>query len=75
MPSSPRPLHLTAILIAAIVAVLLNGGAGVLALLVAGGVASVIGWVAKTKIGGQTGDILGATQICAEIAVLIVLIP
>lgn len=65
----------TAILIAAIVAVLLNGGAGVLALLVAGGVATVIGWVAKTKIGGQTGDILGATQICAEIAVLIVLIP
>ncbi|HHS93773.1 MAG TPA: adenosylcobinamide-GDP ribazoletransferase, partial [Rhodobacterales bacterium] len=29
--------------------------------------------LAKAKIGGQTGDILGATQQCAEIAALIAL--
>jgi len=55
------------------------------ALLLAGGVALPLalalaavsgGWaaVARAKIGGQTGDILGATQQLAEIAALLVLV-
>lgn len=39
--------------------------------LLAGG---VIGWIARAKIGGQTGDILGAAQQIAEIAVLMSII-
>ncbi|MBS4010581.1 MAG: adenosylcobinamide-GDP ribazoletransferase, partial [Roseovarius sp.] len=31
---------------------------------------SALGLIARAKIGGQTGDILGATQQLAEIAVL-----
>ncbi|WP_324751659.1 adenosylcobinamide-GDP ribazoletransferase [Roseovarius sp. Pro17] len=33
-----------------------------------------VGWIAKDKIGGQTGDILGATQQLVEIAVLLSII-
>ncbi|WP_223423737.1 adenosylcobinamide-GDP ribazoletransferase [Tateyamaria pelophila] len=66
---------LLAILIGATVAIGLNGSAGVLALVMATLIATMIGLLAKTKIGGQTGDILGATQLCTEIAILIVLIP
>jgi adenosylcobinamide-GDP ribazoletransferase len=32
-----------------------------------------MGWMAHRRIGGQTGDVLGATQQCAEIAVLLTL--
>ena len=42
----------------------------ILAFLVAGG----LGLVAKAKIGGQTGDILGASQQLAEIAALAVIV-
>lgn len=66
---------LIGLLIAATVAISLNSTAGALALVAAILVASLIGLIAKAKIGGQTGDILGATQLCTEIAVLIVLIP
>ncbi len=66
---------LIGILIAATVAIGLNSTTGALALVVALLVAGLIGLIAKAKIGGQTGDILGATQLCTEIAVLIVLIP
>ena len=30
----------------------------------------LVGWIAKRKIGGQTGDVLGASQQIAEIAAL-----
>jgi adenosylcobinamide-GDP ribazoletransferase len=30
--------------------------------------------LAKTKIGGQTGDVLGATQILCETAILVFLV-
>lgn len=66
---------LIGILIAATVAIGLNSTTGALALVVAIFVVGLIGLIAKAKIGGQTGDILGATQLCTEIAVLIVLIP
>jgi adenosylcobinamide-GDP ribazoletransferase len=59
--------------IGTVAAVALSGSAGLVAVLVAAAVATTIGLIAKAKIGGQTGDILGATQICTEIAVLLVL--
>ena len=36
--------------------------------------ASVVAKLAKARIGGQTGDILGATQQVSELAVLLVLL-
>jgi len=62
-----------AMFISALCAMVLTGGPGLVALVVAVGVAIGVGAVAKAKIGGQTGDILGATQICTEIAVLLTL--
>jgi adenosylcobinamide-GDP ribazoletransferase len=49
---------------------ILAGGAGLLAVLWAGLVTVAVAALARAKIGGQTGDILGATQQMAEIAVL-----
>ncbi|MDA3858512.1 MAG: adenosylcobinamide-GDP ribazoletransferase [Roseovarius sp.] len=46
------------------------GAAGISAVLCAGLAALGTGAIARAKIGGQTGDILGATQNIAEIAVL-----
>jgi adenosylcobinamide-GDP ribazoletransferase len=40
------------------------------AMLIAAGVTLACGWIAKAKIGGQTGDILGATQQMNEVALL-----
>ncbi|WP_425357553.1 adenosylcobinamide-GDP ribazoletransferase [Oceanicola granulosus] len=40
--------------------------------LAAGGLVALLGRVARRRIGGQTGDILGAAQQLAEIAVLLV---
>jgi adenosylcobinamide-GDP ribazoletransferase len=34
----------------------------------------VCGLIARAKIGGQTGDILGATQQITEIAVLVAIV-
>ncbi|MFL4470666.1 adenosylcobinamide-GDP ribazoletransferase [Tateyamaria armeniaca] len=64
---------IVAVLIAALCALILAGGAGLVALIIASGVAAGMGALARAKIGGQTGDILGATQICTEIAVLLTL--
>ncbi|MES2846950.1 MAG: adenosylcobinamide-GDP ribazoletransferase [Pseudomonadota bacterium] len=56
------------------VAVLLGlifGGFAVLGMVVLAGVACAgLGWAAKARIGGQTGDILGASQQLAEVAAL-----
>ncbi len=64
---------LVAMLIAMLIAIILSGAAGLLALIIAGALAAGIGALAHAKIGGQTGDILGATQITTEIAVLLTL--
>ena len=64
---------LIAVLIAALGAIVLAGGPGLVALILAGGVAWGVAALARARIGGQTGDILGATQICTEIAVLLTL--
>ncbi|WP_415402405.1 adenosylcobinamide-GDP ribazoletransferase [Tateyamaria sp. SN3-11] len=50
------------------------GGAGLVAVLVAAGMALAVGALARAKIGGQTGDILGTVQITTEIAVLLTLV-
>ncbi|MHA1128098.1 MAG: adenosylcobinamide-GDP ribazoletransferase [Alphaproteobacteria bacterium] len=57
-----------AILIAFLACVLLTGISGVLIFaLTLGGTLPVI-WLARSKLGGQTGDVLGAAQQSAEIA-------
>jgi len=62
---------LIGILIAMGMTVALTGLNGLIALCIAGILTAVIGALAQRKIGGQTGDILGATQIIAEVSVLL----
>ncbi|UWQ78305.1 adenosylcobinamide-GDP ribazoletransferase [Leisingera sp. S132] len=65
-------------LLAAGLAILLSlpliGGTAFAAALAMGAAAAGLGRVAKAKIGGQTGDILGASQQVAEIAGLLTLL-
>lgn len=71
-----RPTALTATMavgIAAIVAVISCGAAAVLMLAVSALTALGVAMIARAKIGGQTGDVLGATQVMVEIALLLVL--
>ncbi|MBY5932073.1 adenosylcobinamide-GDP ribazoletransferase [Tateyamaria omphalii] len=65
---------IVAVLIGVIGAAFLAGAAGLFAALIAGAVAMVVGVIARTKIGGQTGDILGATCVMSEVAVLMTLV-
>ncbi|PVA11936.1 adenosylcobinamide-GDP ribazoletransferase [Pelagivirga sediminicola] len=60
--------------VAAIAAVVLLGWSGIGAILWALIATIAVGWIAQAKIGGQTGDILGAAQQVAEIAVLLSII-
>ncbi len=57
---------------AALVGVLFAGFAALVALLAVMAAAALAGWVARVKIGGQTGDVLGAAQQLGEIAALAV---
>ena len=66
----PRAAALTAGALA-LVAALLLGWVGVLALLLAAAAAATVALVARRKIKGQTGDVLGATQQVVEITVLL----
>lgn len=56
-----------------IVVLLLTGFAGIPAALAAGAGAGLVALLARSRIGGQTGDVMGATQQVAEIAALAVL--
>lgn len=71
----PENAAAMAVLVAVVLGIFLLGGL----ILVAGLCAALITWgmgyLAKSKIGGQTGDILGATQQLVEIAVLLCLLP
>jgi adenosylcobinamide-GDP ribazoletransferase len=58
------------LVVAAIAALLLLQGAGLLAIIIAAGAASAIAWLAQRQIGGQTGDVLGATEQIAQAAFL-----
>lgn len=55
-------------------AVLLLGGGAISATICAGLTTLVLALIARARIGGQTGDILGATQQLAEIAILLSLL-
>ncbi|MFA5581202.1 MAG: adenosylcobinamide-GDP ribazoletransferase, partial [Paracoccaceae bacterium] len=73
-----RPLpgtSLAACVVALVVAALALGpvAAGIAALATMAG-AGTVAAIARVKIGGQTGDILGASQQISEIAVLAVLV-
>jgi adenosylcobinamide-GDP ribazoletransferase len=48
------------------------GGAALWLVMAVGLMAAAAALVARAKIGGQTGDVLGATQVLAEVAALAV---
>ena len=52
---------------------LFSGGAGLPALVAGGLAAGFVGLSAKRRLGGQTGDVLGAAQILSETAIWLVL--
>jgi adenosylcobinamide-GDP ribazoletransferase len=47
------------------------GGPGLIAAGVAAGAVWAVGRLARAKLGGQTGDVLGAAQVVAETAALL----
>ncbi|MCV6584164.1 MAG: adenosylcobinamide-GDP ribazoletransferase [Marinibacterium sp.] len=59
-----------ALLIGLGIGVMLAGGAVIGPVLAASVAVLALAWVARVKIGGQTGDILGASQQLAELAML-----
>ncbi|PJE26204.1 Cobalamin synthase [Pseudooceanicola marinus] len=68
------PVAALAAFIGAVLALILLGWIALPALLVAALVTLALARIASAKLGGQTGDVLGAAQQLAEIAVLLVLI-
>lgn len=44
---------------------------GMLAIAAAAAAATLVGWLARRRLGGQTGDVLGAAQQLAETAILL----
>jgi adenosylcobinamide-GDP ribazoletransferase len=66
----PRLTVVFGLILALLIGLLLTGWAVIPATLAAAAAALVVALTAQAKIGGQTGDILGATQQLAELAVL-----
>jgi adenosylcobinamide-GDP ribazoletransferase len=66
----PRLTVVFGLILALLIGLLLTGWAVIPATLAAAGAALVVALTAQAKIGGQTGDILGATQQLAELAIL-----
>ena len=58
-----------------VLSLVLVGPPALWAALVAGLVTALLARIARSKIGGQSGDILGAAQQLSEVAILIALIP
>ena len=69
-----QPTALLGLGVAVFLAILLTGWSGLAALIWAGLVTLGLAAVARAKIGGRTGDSLGATQQLAEIAILFSLV-
>ncbi|MEO0938509.1 MAG: adenosylcobinamide-GDP ribazoletransferase [Pseudomonadota bacterium] len=63
-----------AIALSALIALVILGAPALKALLAAALIAGTVAWIAHRKIGGQTGDVLGAVQQLSETAILIVLV-
>ncbi|MEJ6394119.1 adenosylcobinamide-GDP ribazoletransferase [Gymnodinialimonas sp. 2305UL16-5] len=59
--------------LAGIAAIVLTGAAGIAAALAVIGTMLAMGALARAKIGGQTGDVLGATQVMGDLAALLTL--
>ncbi len=59
-----------ALLGAMLALVFLGQTAGLWAIAGAGAAVAAMAWLARRQIGGHTGDVLGATQQVAEVAVL-----
>jgi adenosylcobinamide-GDP ribazoletransferase len=59
-----------ALALGAVIALVFTGSGAIAAVIWAGGATLAVGAVARVKLGGQTGDILGAAQQLAEIAIL-----
>lgn len=70
----PKRTAVVAIAIAGGLALFLLGSAAIMAVFAAGGLAFILATIARVKIGGQTGDILGASQQLAEIGGLLALV-
>ncbi len=66
----PRRAALIAVALAVALALISVGGSAIAATLAVVLAGLAVAAIARTKIGGQTGDILGATQQCCEIAAL-----
>lgn len=71
--TSPRPAAWLGVAIAVVAALTFGGVFGLLAIACAAILAFVFARVAIGKIGGQTGDILGAMQQISEVTILIAL--
>ncbi len=69
----PLSAVLAGIVLAIVLSLLLLGGSAITPMLCALLAAAFVARIAKTKIGGQTGDILGATQQVSEIIFLLAL--
>jgi adenosylcobinamide-GDP ribazoletransferase len=67
-----RPAALAAVALAALAGVALGGATAIPAALAVALVCGLLALAARARIGGQTGDILGASQQLAEVAVLTV---
>jgi adenosylcobinamide-GDP ribazoletransferase len=52
----------------------LIGSSAISAAIITALIAFAVAKLAKVKVGGQTGDVLGATQVLCETAILIFLI-
>ncbi|MEO0751976.1 MAG: adenosylcobinamide-GDP ribazoletransferase, partial [Pseudomonadota bacterium] len=70
----PLVTALVALALGATVAIVFAGWGGIAAIIWACLITLIIARIASAKIGGQTGDILGATQQMAEIAILFSLV-
>ncbi|MEM7320238.1 MAG: adenosylcobinamide-GDP ribazoletransferase [Pseudomonadota bacterium] len=69
----PLPCWATGLGLGFALMVLLTGISSIGPALLAAMAAGTVAWIARLKIGGQTGDILGATQQAAEIVFLLAL--
>ncbi len=71
LQGTTRVQTLIATLIAAVAAVVFAGPTGVVLLIVAGAVALVVGQFATSRLGGVTGDVYGAVNELATMAMLV----
>jgi adenosylcobinamide-GDP ribazoletransferase len=67
-------MSLVGVVIGLVIALVLMGPMALWALIVGLVVTAIMRQLAKVKIGGQTGDVLGATQIISETMMLVAVV-